>query len=124
MAVRQIHETARTEAEVKRRSRELIAHMKWPEAWQTMQSYDHYFDAGPHPGVQDELLRRFERSLQAQFSAQSVPFEFRFPQFARLGPEVRSTFWQFAQPSASSSACWTPAAKLTGDWSHVTTSSC
>lgn len=69
MAIRQIHETARTEAEVKRRSRELIAYMKWRQGWQTMQSYDHYFDAGRHAEVQDELHRRFERSLQAELSA-------------------------------------------------------
>jgi len=69
MAIRQIHETAQTEAEVKRRSRELIAYMKWRQGWQTMQSYDHYFDAGRHAEVQDELHRRFERSLQADLSA-------------------------------------------------------
>jgi len=40
MAIRQIHETARTEAEVKRRSREVIAYMKWRQGWQTMQSYE------------------------------------------------------------------------------------
>ncbi len=69
MAIRQIHETARTEAEVKRRSRELIAYMKWRQGWQTMQSYDHYFDAGRHAEVQDELHRRFERSLEVELSA-------------------------------------------------------
>lgn len=69
MAIRQIHETARTEAEVKRRSRELIAYMKWRQGWQTMQSYDHYFDAARHAEVQDELHRRFERSLHAELSA-------------------------------------------------------
>jgi hypothetical protein len=69
MAIRQIHETARTEAEIKRRSRELIAYMKWRQGWQTMQSYDHYFDAGRHVEVQDELHRRFERSLQLELAA-------------------------------------------------------
>jgi integrase len=69
MAIRQIHETARTEAEVKRRSRELIAYMKWRQGWQTMQSYDHYFDAGRHAEIQDELHRQFERSLQVELSA-------------------------------------------------------
>jgi integrase len=69
MAIREIHDTARTEAEVKRRSRELMAYMKWRQGWQTIQAYDHYFDAGRHAEVQDELHRRLERSLAAGLDA-------------------------------------------------------
>ena len=69
MAIRQIHDTARTESEVKRQSRELMAYMKWRQGWQTIQSYDHYFDAGRHAEVQDELHRRLERSLAAELDA-------------------------------------------------------
>jgi integrase len=63
MAIRHIHETATTDAEIKRRSRELIAYMKWRRGWETIQAYDHYFDAERHAEVQDELHRRFEQSL-------------------------------------------------------------
>jgi integrase len=63
MAIRHIHETASTDAEIKRRSRELIAYMKWRRGWETIQAYDHYFDAERHAEVQDELHRRFEQSL-------------------------------------------------------------
>jgi integrase len=69
MAIRQIHETVSMDGEVKRRLRELIAYMKWRQGWQTIQSYDHYFDAGRHAEVQDELHRRFERRLVAELSA-------------------------------------------------------
>ena len=56
IAIRQVHESAGTEAEVKRRSREFIAYTKWRQGWQTMQAYDHYFDAGRHAEVQDEYI--------------------------------------------------------------------
>jgi integrase len=63
-AVRQIYETAQTEAEVKRRLRELIEYMKWKQGWQTMEAYEHYFDATRHAEVQDTIHQRMDEVLK------------------------------------------------------------
>src|SRR5205823_1649411 len=64
MTVRQIYETAQTEAEVKRRLRELIEYIKWKQGWQTMQAYEHYFDATRHAEIQDVIHQRMDETLK------------------------------------------------------------
>jgi Phage integrase family len=63
-AVRQIYETAQTEAEVKRRLRELIEYIKWKQGWQTMEAYEHYFDAARHADVQDVIHQKMDETLR------------------------------------------------------------
>lgn len=64
MAVRTIHETSTTEAEIRRRTRELIEYMQWRGGEQTMASYDHYFDAARHADIQDQLHERLRVALE------------------------------------------------------------
>src|SRR6266700_6524248 len=63
-AVRQIYETAQTEAEVKRRLRELIEYIKWKQGWQTMEAYEHYFDASRHADIQDVIHQKMDETLR------------------------------------------------------------
>ena len=71
MAVRQIYETARTEAEVKRRLRELIEYIKWKQGWQTMEAYEHYFDATRHADIQDALYQKMDETLRQSLVKQA-----------------------------------------------------
>jgi len=64
MTVRQIYETARTEVEVKRRLRELIEYIKWKQGWQTMEAYEHYFDATRHADIQDAIYQKMDETLR------------------------------------------------------------
>ncbi|HEU5378354.1 MAG TPA: hypothetical protein VFV38_23265 [Ktedonobacteraceae bacterium] len=73
MIVRQIYETAQTEGEVKRRLRELIEYIKWKHGWQTMEAYEHYFDAARHAEIQDMLYEHFEESLKQDLSKRKDP---------------------------------------------------
>ncbi len=63
-AVRQIYETAQTEAEVKRRLRELIEYIKWKQGWQTIEAYEHYFDATRHADIQDMVYQKMDEVLR------------------------------------------------------------
>ncbi len=63
-AVRQIYETAQAEGEVKRRLRELIEYMKWRQGWQTIECYEHFFDATRHAEIQDAVHQRLDESLK------------------------------------------------------------
>lgn len=65
MAVRQVYETATTDAEVKRRLRELIEYMKWRRGEQTLDAYEHYFDAIRHAEIQDRVHARLDDALRA-----------------------------------------------------------
>jgi integrase len=62
--VRQIYETAQTEGEVKRRLRELIEYIKWKQGWQTMEAYEHYFDATRHAEIQDAVYQKMDEALR------------------------------------------------------------
>lgn len=63
-AVRHIYETAKVEGEVKRRLRELIEYMKWRQGWQTIECYEHYFDAARHAEIQDAIHQKLDESLK------------------------------------------------------------
>jgi hypothetical protein len=63
-AVRQIYETARAEGEVKRRLRELIEYMKWRQGWQTIECYEHCFDAARHAEIQNIVHQKLDKSLK------------------------------------------------------------
>jgi site-specific recombinase XerC len=69
MAVRHIYETARDEGVLRRQLRELIEYMQWRRGWETLQAYDHYFDAARHAEIQDALHQRLEQSLSAALTA-------------------------------------------------------
>jgi len=69
MAVRQIYETATTDAEVKRRLRELIEYMKWRRGAQTLDAYEHYFDAVRHAEIQDRVHARLDDALRTTLTA-------------------------------------------------------
>jgi hypothetical protein len=64
MAARTIHETSSTEAEIRRRMRELIEYMQWRGGEETMAAYDHYFDAARHAGIQDKMHVRLRIALE------------------------------------------------------------
>lgn len=68
MAVRQIHETSQAEGEVKRRLRELIEYIKWKQGWQTMEAYEHYFDATRHAEIQDALHGKMAEDLKRELN--------------------------------------------------------
>lgn len=69
MAVRQIYETASTDAEVQRRLRELIEYMKWRRGEQTLAAYEHYFDEVRHAEIQDRVHARLDEALRALLAA-------------------------------------------------------
>jgi integrase len=64
MAVRQIHETATMDGEVRRRLRELVEYMKWRRGGQTLEAYEHYFDAVRHAEIQDRVHARLDEALR------------------------------------------------------------
>ena len=72
-AVRQIHETAQAEGEVKRRLRELIEYIKWKQGWQTMEAYQHYFDASRHAEIQDALHRKMAQEVRRELDERCQP---------------------------------------------------
>lgn len=63
MAVRQIYETSKTESEVMRRLRELQEYMKWRSS-QTVDAYEHYFDAARHAQIQNRIHAQMEKQLK------------------------------------------------------------
>jgi hypothetical protein len=63
MAVRQIYETSKTESEVTRRLRELQEYMKW-RSRETLESYEHYFDAARHAEIQNSIHIQMEKELK------------------------------------------------------------
>ena len=69
MAVRQIYETATTDADAKRRLRELIEYMKWRRGEQTLDAYEHYFDASRHAEIQDRVHARLDDALRTALTA-------------------------------------------------------
>lgn len=74
-AVRYIYETSQAEGEVQRRLQELVEYMKW-RSKETLEAYEHYFDAARHAETLDVLHTRMHQELERFFSqpeAQSVP---------------------------------------------------
>jgi integrase len=69
MAVRQIYETATTDGAVPRRLRELIEYMKWRRGGQTLEAYEHYFDAVRHAEIQDRVHARLDEALRTAMAA-------------------------------------------------------
>jgi integrase len=69
MAVRQIYETATTDGAVQRRLRELIEYMKWRRGAQTLEAYEHYFDAVRHAEIQDRVHARLDEALRTATAA-------------------------------------------------------
>jgi integrase len=69
MAVRQIYETATTDGAVQRRLRELIEYMKWRRGGQTLEAYEHYFDAVRHAEIQDRVHARLDEALRTAMAA-------------------------------------------------------
>jgi integrase len=64
-AVRAIYESHGADGpEVKRRMRELIEYMRWRRGWQTIEAYEHYFDASRHAEVQDQVHASLEAALR------------------------------------------------------------
>jgi hypothetical protein len=51
-------------SEVRRRLRELIEYMRWRSGWNTLEAYEHYFDAGRHAGVQEQVHAKLEAALR------------------------------------------------------------
>jgi hypothetical protein len=64
MAVRQIYETSIKDGEVERKLRELIEYMKWKSGKETLEAYEHYFDATRHAEVQDAVFARMDETLR------------------------------------------------------------
>ena len=63
IAVRQIYETSKTEGEVMRRLRELQEYMKWRSS-ETLNAYEHYFDAARHAEIQNSIHAQMEKELK------------------------------------------------------------
>lgn len=72
MAVRQIYETSTTDAEIKRRLRELIEYVKWKQGWQTIEAYEHYFDASRHAEIQNAVHQKMDETLKHQLKIRST----------------------------------------------------
>ena len=67
-AVRYIYETSQAEGEVHRRLQELVEYMKW-RSKETLEAYEHYFDAARHAETLDVLHARMHQELE-RFSSQ------------------------------------------------------
>lgn len=69
-AVRYIYETSQAEGEVQRRLQELVEYMKW-RSRETLDAYEHYFDAARHAETLDALHERMHRELECWKEASS-----------------------------------------------------
>lgn len=89
-AIRTIYETSSSEGEIQRRLRELIEYMKWRSP-ETLDSYQHYFDAQRHAEIHDIVIANIysedtkylqnkksinEKGSTLDILEQSNPFEF------------------------------------------------
>lgn len=116
MAVRQIYETAQTDADVRRRLRELIEYMQWRRGWDTIAVYEHYFDATRHAEVQDAVHARMDAALRQELSTRQrgQPGEHRaekgVAQGARAGREAAGSPVTASAPSAADVVVTTMAA--------------
>jgi hypothetical protein len=75
--VRLICEEAKTPGEVERGKEALVRYMAWRSP-QTLEAYEHYFQAADHAQIQDQLfLRLYERDRQYSetSSKTSVPLQ-------------------------------------------------
>jgi hypothetical protein len=52
------------DGEVRRRLRELVEYMKWRRGGQTLEAYEHYFDAVRHAEIQDGVHARLDEALR------------------------------------------------------------
>lgn len=71
-AVRYVYETSQTEGEVQRRLQELVEYMKW-RSKETLEAYEHYFDAARHVETLDVLHARMHQDLEPFFSQPQAP---------------------------------------------------
>jgi len=71
-AVRYIYETSQAEGEVQRRLQELVEYMKW-RSRDTLEAYEHYFDAARHAETLDVLHTRMHQELERFFSQPGSP---------------------------------------------------
>ncbi|MEO7022081.1 MAG: tyrosine-type recombinase/integrase [Ktedonobacteraceae bacterium] len=67
-AVRYIYETSQAEGDVQRRLQELVEYMKW-RSKETLEAYEHYFDAARHAETLDVLHARMYEELE-RFASQ------------------------------------------------------
>jgi integrase len=56
-ALREIYETTQQEGEIQRRINQLVEYIKWKNK-ETIQVYEHYFDAKHHREIQDRLFQK------------------------------------------------------------------
>ncbi len=83
-AVRYIYETSQVEGEVQRRLQELVEYMKW-RSKETLEAYEHYFDAARHAETLDVLHARMHQELErfsSQPEAQTAPRQRREQKYA------------------------------------------
>jgi integrase len=71
-AVRYIYETSQAEGEVQRRLQELVEYMKW-RSKETLEAYEHYFDAARHAETLDVLHARMHQELERFCSQPGSP---------------------------------------------------
>jgi len=64
-SVRAIYETTKTQAEIDRRLQMLVAYMKWHNP-ETLDAYEHYFDAARHADLLEELHLRMHTTVEEQ----------------------------------------------------------
>jgi len=64
-SVRAIYETTKTQAEIDRRLQMLVAYMKWRNP-ETLDAYEHYFDAARHADLLEELHLRMHTKVEEQ----------------------------------------------------------
>ena len=100
MAIRQIYETATTDGAVPRRLRELIEYMKWRRGGQTLEAYEHYFDAVRHAEIQDRVHARLDEALRT-----AIAVHHRGPSVAPAGaasvtpePGLDEPEWAYLRP--------------------------
>lgn len=67
--LREIHETSKTEAEIKQRKTELIKYIKWKNQ-DTIEVYEHYFDEEKHREAHDRMLKNMEKQEQEYIEQQ------------------------------------------------------
>lgn len=60
--IRFIHKTSKSDGEVKRKTRELVAYMDW-KSKETLEVYEHYFDINRHLEVQEDFFNSLEQSV-------------------------------------------------------------
>lgn len=96
-ALREIYETSQNENDLQRKTNQLIEYIKWKDK-DTIQVYQHYFDAKKHREIQDKLFLKMQEQVNEynSDSTQRLPIQLNKEPSHDIGnEEVDDFLWDF-----------------------------